>query len=102
MKKKTLFSILLASILILPLSVLAADADAAKIVGNIETAFKTIGTSVVVIGWIVAGILYLTAAGSPEKLGTAKKALIAAIIGTAIIAVAHLGFDSIKKLLKIE
>jgi len=33
---------------------------------------------------IVAGILYLTSAGSPEKVGTAKKALVYAIAGIAI------------------
>lgn len=37
-----------------------------------------------VIMIIVAGILYLTSAGSPEKIGTAKKALIYAIAGIAI------------------
>ena len=33
---------------------------------------------------IVSAILYLTSAGSPEKIGTAKKALIYAIVGIAI------------------
>ena len=33
---------------------------------------------------IVAGILYLTSAGSPERIGTAKKALIYAIVGIVI------------------
>ena len=32
----------------------------------------------------VAGIMYLLSAGSPEKMGTAKKALFYAIIGLAI------------------
>jgi len=38
--------------------------------------------SVVMI--IVAGILYLTSAGSPERIGTAKKALIYAVVGIVI------------------
>ena len=33
---------------------------------------------------IIAGILYLTSAGSPERINTAKKALTYAIIGIAI------------------
>lgn len=33
---------------------------------------------------IIAGILYLTSAGSPERVGTAKKALIYAVIGIAV------------------
>lgn len=35
---------------------------------------------------IVAGILYLTSAGSPERIGVAKKALIYAIAGIVIAA----------------
>lgn len=33
---------------------------------------------------IVAGIFYLTSAGSPERIGVAKKTLIYAIVGIAI------------------
>lgn len=54
------------------------------LLGRIATA---VGNLVAVIGTImliVAGILYLTSAGSPERTGTAKKALIYAIVGIAI------------------
>ncbi|MCX6721057.1 MAG: hypothetical protein NT026_00415, partial [Candidatus Staskawiczbacteria bacterium] len=47
-----------------------------------------IGGSLAVIGWVIAGGLWLTAAGSPEKLGIAKKALTAAVIGTVLIVLA--------------
>lgn len=57
-----------------------------------------IGASIVIIGWVIAGILYLTAAGSPEKVGTAKKALIAAVIGTAVIILAKSGTSIISSL----
>lgn len=46
-------------------------------VGNV---IASLGTIMI----IVAGILYLTSAGSPEKIATAKKALIYAIAGIAI------------------
>ncbi|MCX6718728.1 MAG: hypothetical protein NTY81_04000 [Candidatus Staskawiczbacteria bacterium] len=46
-----------------------------------------VGDLIAVLGGmmiVVAGILYLTSAGSPERMGTAKKALVYAIIGIAI------------------
>ncbi len=97
MNKKTFFLILLVAVLALP--VLTYAAEVPTMVQQIETAAKTIGTSVVVIGWVIAGVLYLTAGGSPEKTGLAKKALIAAIIGTAIIILAAGAEGTIKQLL---
>ena len=82
MNKKTLFLILL-GFLILPASVFAQGVP--PIVTKIEAMFVSIGASIVIIGWIIAGILYLTSMGSPEKTGTAKKAMIAAVIGTALV-----------------
>jgi len=103
MKKKLLIKlILLAGVLFLSSIVLpgeVAAADPPAMVGKIKDAFVTIGGSIVIIGWIVAGILYLTAAGSPEKTGTAKKALIAAVIGTALIILAVGAEATIKALL---
>jgi hypothetical protein len=100
MNKKILFSILLISVLILPFTALAKDLE--TMVKDAADAVEKIGVYLVVVGWIIAGILYLTSGGSPEKMGTAKKAITAAVIGTVLIAVAKLGFDAIKKLLKIE
>ncbi len=40
------------------------------------------GISTIMVIW--AGILYLTSAGSPEKMGTARKALMYAIIGIVV------------------
>jgi len=53
----------------------------AKAVGGLVA---TLGT----IMLIVAGILYLTSAGSPEKITTAKKALVYAIVGIVIGTIA--------------
>lgn len=75
----------------------AAYVDTA--IGNIKSAFITVGSSIVVIGWIIAGILYLTAAGSPEKLGTAKKALFACVVGTALIILSVVAEMTISNLL---
>jgi len=61
---------------------------------NIAYAVGGLVASLGIIMIMVAGILYLTSAGSPEKMATAKKALVYAIIGifiglasTAIIAI---------------
>lgn len=51
-----------------------------QIATAVGTLIATLGTAMIV----VAGILYLTSAGSPERIGTAKKALIYAIAGIAI------------------
>ena len=84
MNKKILFIVLFLLIGVFPIIALAAN-DVAPIVTRIKNMFVSIGTAIVIIGWIIAGILYLTAAGNPEKIGIAKKALVAAVIGTALI-----------------
>jgi len=60
-----------------------------RIMQNITNAASVLGGGLAVIGFIIAGILYLLAGGSPEKIGKAKTALIAAAIGTALIALAQ-------------
>lgn len=72
---------------------------------KVKTALQTIGLSIVIIGWIITGILYLISGGSPEKTGTAKKALIACVIGTVLIVLAQGAgqiMDIIKESLGIE
>ena len=59
-----------------------------EMVTKVSTVAVDAATPIVVIGWVITGILYLTSAGSPEKTGIAKKALIACVIGTLIIALA--------------
>ena len=86
--------------LILPITALAAgDTDA--IINAFKEIFVSIGAAIVVIGWIIAGILYLTAAGSPERIGTAKKALIACVIGTVLIIISATAYTFVKSALNI-
>jgi hypothetical protein len=92
MNKKVLFLILIA-MLLLPVAALAAPTDLGSAVNTLKTLAITISASVVIIGWVIAGVLYLTAAGSPEKIGVAKKALIAAIIGTIVVILAPTAFN---------
>jgi len=58
--------------------------DLTEIIENIGKGVGTIITALGATMIIVAGILYLISAGSPEKIGTAKKALIYAIIGIVL------------------
>lgn len=66
---------------------------------KVKIAAIDLAGAIVVIGWVVAGILYLTAAGAPEKLGVAKKALVACIIGTMLVVLAMTS-DAIVSLIK--
>lgn len=104
--KKILGLILLSSLVILssPILVSAASSSASplglkEMAGKIETVAVDIATPIVVIGWIIAGILYLTAAGNPEKIGIAKKALMACVIGTVVVVLA-IGTDIIINIIK--
>lgn len=55
-----------------------------------------------VIMIIVAGILFLTSAGSPERIGTAKKALAYAIIGIVITLISGAIVVTIKSVLGVQ
>lgn len=101
MNKKLLFLILL-GILILPTTVsgqVIYNTSITDMAVNVAWAVWFIATLVVVICWVVTGILFLTAMGDPTKLGTAKKALFAAVGGTIIIILAYSAIGIIEKAL---
>lgn len=97
MNKKTLFLVLLSiivSISIIPLAITqaacstpGANQQLNNIATNVKNAAIAVGSILTVIGFVVAGIMWLVSGGSPEKTGTAKKALIAAVIGASLIAI---------------
>lgn len=90
MNKKSATLILL-TILIFPTLVLAQGQNITitGMVANVARVIWTVATIIVVMFWVITGLLFLTAAGDPGKLGTAKKALFAAIGGTVIVIVAY-------------
>ena len=90
MNKKILFLLLLA-VLALPLSVSAQDIPSIIDAAVIGTLY--IAGGVVVILWIITGLLFLVAQGAPEKLNSAKKALIASVAGTLLVIVATSAFN---------
>lgn len=85
MKKYLFLSLIFIGVLVLPSTILAADV--VSMVNTLADVVYKIGVAVVVIGWVISGILFLTAAGAPDKLSIAKKALIASIAGTIIIII---------------
>ncbi len=101
MNKKILFLYLFLAILILPIiSFGAAPTSIPTAIDGIKKLMLGLGTAIVIIGWSIAGILYLVSAGSPEKMGTAKKAIWAAIIGTILVVIAGWGYDVIKAIIE--
>lgn len=103
MNKKALL-ILLLVVLILPFETNAQSATLNNIITSIRLALEAMGAIMAVVGFLIAGILWLTSGGSPEKTGLAKKALIAAIMGTIIVIIgtaADTFIKIIKEILKL-
>jgi len=98
MNKKTLFLILLGLIFLFPF---VTSAGAKEMVQKVQGAVTIIAFSIIVIGWTIAGILWLVSAGSPEKTGTAKKATVAAVIGTVVVVLAGYAQVVIEDLLNL-
>ena len=86
MDKKTLFLTSLAAVLVPTAFVSAQTLEEMAV--RVEAVAVGIATPIVIIGWIIAGILYLTAAGAPERITTAKRAMVAAVIGTVLVVLA--------------
>jgi len=101
MNKKTLFFILLTNVaLVLPFVANGQKGSPACImINSVSGALNTIAITMVVIGWIIAGIMWLVSMGSPEKTGTAKKATFAAAIGTVVVILANSAYAAIWSLL---
>ena len=91
MKKSLLFlALALSIILALPdkVSAAAVACSSTSIGGVAMCVSKAINIAmggVVAICWAVVAFFFLTAWGNPERLGTAKKAFIWAVVGTVIL-----------------
>ena len=97
MNKKILFLVLLSVILVFPFFASAVTAN--EIVTNIATALKNIVLTLTIIGFLIAGLLYLTATGSPARVETAKKMAFAAIVGTVLYILATIAKDILSNVL---
>ena len=105
MNKKILFTILSNALILPSLTLAQGGGGGITIQSMVNTAVQTtfyIASGVVVILWVITGILFLTAQGAPEKLSTAKKALIAAIAGTVLIIIAGSAISLVRSMFGIE
>lgn len=99
MNKKALLLILFAAVVF---PAVASAQTIADMVNNIVTNVAwPVAIAAVVIFWLTTGVLFLAALGSPDKLGLAKKALIASIAGTIIIVLAASAITIIRNTLGI-
>lgn len=98
-KKTALTAILALTVVVIPLVALAADTpppdvgpkslgDIEVIIENIANFIGTIFMVIAVAFLIIAGIMYLTAGVSENKLDKAKKMLLYAVIAIAIFVMA--------------
>ena len=85
---KKILPFLVLSLAIAGLPFVANASKLGDVANNILTVVVEIAGAITFIGWIIAGILYLTSAGAPEKMNIAKKAAIAAAIGTVLVVLA--------------
>lgn len=95
MNKKILGLSLLASLMvtlfILPIMVSAENNTGTTLQSmacKVESAALAVGAPIVVVGWVIAGILWLLSSGAPDKMGIAKKAIFACVVGTILIVLA--------------
>jgi len=88
MNKKLLFFLLL-GILVLPVSVYAAVNSIQSLSVAIAGVVWIVFTVIVIICFVAAGILFLTAAGSAEKVAKARSAFLWGIVGVAVGIVAY-------------
>jgi hypothetical protein len=87
MNKKTLLSIVSATLVVTPL-IAGAQASLPQIVQNLAKNLQLLGGALAVIGFMVAGIMYISATANPKNMEVGKQALVAAIIGIIILILA--------------
>src|SRR3989338_3590357 len=104
--KKIIFSILIAITItaLLPAVVLAATkstyltnqhgtTDAPKLIGRIIKASLGVVGSVALLMFIYGGFLWLTSAGSPDKITKGKNVIVWAVIGLVVIFLSYTMVD---------
>jgi len=101
MDKKILF-FLLAVISIVPVTVLAAEANPIQgIICRAGTVIGNSATAIIVISFILVGIFFLSAVANPERFSVAKKALFWAIMGTIVCLLAVSSITIIKNMIGV-
>jgi len=65
-----------------------AQTSIKEMVDNLAGNLKGLGESLAIIGFVVAGIMYIASTANPSMMSTAKTALVAAVIGVVILILA--------------
>lgn len=94
MSKKIILGLALACAVVLPIAVLAQAGppqvgSLQEIIDKILSAVWIVFTAIAVIALVVAGVLFLTAAGNPEKIAAARSALVWGVAGVVVGIVAY-------------
>lgn len=110
MNKKVLSVVITLGAVALPVLALAAglsipspqskDTSVAALMENAATAVWYIFAGVAIIMFLIAGVLFLTANGSPEKIGQARQAVIWGIVGVVVGLLAGGIFSFVSELIK--
>ena len=98
--KKIALGLILLSVLLLPVATLASDISAVPTPPAIPTTLVGLGEAIVralwvvfvviaIIMFVVAGILFVTSQGSPEKVALARQSFIWGIAGVVVAILAY-------------
>jgi len=86
--KKILISLLSLDMLLLPVMVLAQPAVSINSLDQLITAIKgpiwVVFGLIALVAFVIAGVLFLTAAGDPEKVAKARTAFLWGIVGIIV------------------
>lgn len=72
---------------------------AEDIITSITTLLRTLSIGIGTIMIIISGLMYITSAGSQERIEKAKKTMFYTVIGTAIVILASFIIELVKELL---
>lgn len=82
--KKVLIVIFLLGLLVLPIRAWALPTTLSELGAVVIVAFWTVFIVIAVCYFIIAGILFATARGDPQKLSLARAALIWGVVGAVV------------------
>jgi len=94
MNKKNLLVLLLASCFLLPSVALAFDLT--TVMNNIIVQLEIVSIGLIVIMFMWAGLIYLTARGEPARVSKAHSMMIWGAVGTAVLILAE-GMEALIK-----
>jgi len=91
--KKIILTLALVSLAIAPIAVFAQPSTTISSIDNLIDSVKTMAWTVfgglAVIMFVVAGIMFLTAQGDPEKVKSARNAFIWGVVGVVVAIMAY-------------